>query len=47
MNYNVDGRYKNDGKHKNIIEAASKIFLRNGFESFKMDQIAIPSSVSK
>jgi len=40
-------RGKSDTKRQQILEAASEVFLANGFEGTRMDQVAEHSGVSK
>ncbi len=38
---------RSPGKHKAILDAATEIFLRNGFLGTSMDEVALQSAVSK
>ncbi len=42
-----EGSRRSPGKHKAILDAATEIFLRNGFLGTSMDEVALQSAVSK
>jgi AcrR family transcriptional regulator len=47
MNNNYRGRSKSEEKRLQILDAASSLFLENGFEGVSMDNLATAAGVSK